>query len=151
MHLPAEKSSSQDDERHRYQDKKRQTNINIGHEADGGGAQENGIVQRDHAHPGCHAYLLDVIGCPCHEITGLGFVEIGGREGFYMGKKLVAKAFLDASGCPQETTTPQVAEKAYGNTDTANISGVNHQTVYIDLKRRQVVDDSLDNSWHKEL
>ncbi len=49
-----------------------------------------------------------------------------------MGKQLVAKTFLDAPGCSQETASPQVAEEADGQTDAANVNGINHKTVHID-------------------
>ena len=94
VHFSAEEPRADNQQRHGNQYQQCQFQIDVGHETDGCGPQDERIIEGHQTHSHCHAYLLDVVGGVGHQIAGLRPVEIGRRQGLNVRQKLVAQTFL---------------------------------------------------------
>ena len=112
VHLAAENPRAHADQGHGDEDDGGEEGVDIGHESDGGGAHDQGVVQSHQSHAGRHADLLDVVGGVRHEVAGAGAVEVGGREGLKMAEKAVAQTLLDAAGGAEKAQPPHIPKQA---------------------------------------
>jgi hypothetical protein len=151
VHPAAEEARADGDQGHRNQNPAGQGRVDVGHEPNGGGAHDHGVVQGHQPHAGGHADLLNVVGGVGHQISGPRAVEIFGGKRLKVAEETVAKAFLHAPGSPQQAQAPDVAKNSHQNGDGSDADGVKSQASGWDGHGREVVHSRLDDPRDDEL
>lgn len=112
MHPPCEKPGCKYDNDHGHEDVQGEPDVDVGHETDGGGAENDGVDESHKAHPRGHSDTSDVVRGVSHEVSRSDPAEPAVGQGLKMSEEAVPKPFLHGPGQADEASTPHITEKA---------------------------------------